>query len=200
MHIDKSIEYSCNGYIYKNFVNLTSAEIKQVFEWRNHSAIRKYMYNPHIISYQSHINFIQSLERRNDVSYWLVYKNMKPMGVVNLTSIDFNEKSAELGFYMVPDVLNSGLGLDFAYANFCFAFNIVGCDLIVGGIHPENKNAILLDRYLGAVFGKTITRDIDGEIVDFISWTLYRDDFIRDFSNKNDIRVFVKYLRDNQEC
>lgn len=195
MQIDKQLKYLVNGYTYENFINLGEKQIEQILEWRNHVDIRRYMYNPNPIALQEHWRFIGSLSEREDVYYWLVYKNRRVVGVVNLTDIHVEDSTAELGYYIVPDLLNSGIGLDFAYSNFCFAFDIIGCDKLVGGIHSENRNALLLDKYLGCVMKGTKVLGADACFQEFLTWEITKEHFDNNSREKNDIRTFVAYLK-----
>lgn len=195
MQIDKLLKYLVNGYTYENFINLGEKQIEQILKWRNHVDIRRYMYNPNPIALQEHQRFIGSLSVREDVYYWLVYKNGSIIGVVNLTDVQVEDRTAELGYYIVPDLLNSGIGLDFAYANFCFAFDIIGCNKLVGGIHSENRNALLLDKYLGCVMKDTKVLGADACFQEFITWEITKEHFDNTSREKNDIRNFVAYLK-----
>lgn len=196
MQVDKKKEYIINEYTYKNFVNLKESILIQILDWRNHQDVRRYMYNSNQISLSDHKNFIKSLYQRDDVYYWLVYKKNTPIGVVNLTGVYQEESLAELGYYIISDYQNRGIGLDFAYSNFCFAFNVIGCETVVGGIHPDNRSAILLDTYLGCVMGDMNSlKKVNSQ--DFISWKLTKEDFISNSGDKNDFRKFVIFLKNN---
>ena len=125
MQIDRTNTIEVGLYSYKNFVTLNKRQIDSVWEWRNHPDIRKYMYNSDIISYENHLRFLEALFEREDVAYWLVAKGERVVGVTNLTSIDLKTSRAELGYYIIPDMLNSGIGLEFAYTNMLFAFSYI---------------------------------------------------------------------------
>lgn len=198
MFIEKNKIYSVNGYSFINFINLNEDEVSLILEWRNNASIRRYMYNKDIISIENHISFVKSLNIRSDAYYWLVKKNDKNIGVINLTSIDFNLSKAELGYYMVPDMMNSGMGLDFVYSNFLFAFTEIYCSKLIGNIHFDNKNALLLDKYLGCNLGeiKNIFSE-KGEVDKYISWEISKSTFINDSIDKNNIRNFVEFLKMN---
>lgn len=197
MQIDKQLRYTVNGYTYENFINLSEKQTETILEWRNHVDIRRYMYNPDSISLLEHKRFICSLLEREDVFYWLVYKKERVVGVVNLTDVHVEDSTAELGYYIVPDLLNSGIGLDFAYSNFCFAFDSIGCSKLIGGIHSANRNALLLDKYLGCVMKDIKTLNNDGRLQEFVTWEITKEHFDNVSKGKNDIRTFVAYLKNN---
>jgi len=199
MQIDKKKEYNVNGYLYKNFTQLNKDEITQIWNWRNSYEIRRYFYNSDKISLQTHYNFIKTLEMRNDVCYWLVVENYNPIGVMDLTDIKIHEERAEIGYYIIPEMLENGIGLNFVYTNLVFAFEKIGCKKILGGVHKDNRNARLLDEYLGFTLNEN-KESVDYDISPFMSLKIERDDFLKYSTKKNDIIAFVKYLKKhNQE-
>ena len=193
MQIDKSKTYRVSDYTFTNFINLDEDLIKQVWLWRNAPEIRAYMYNKEIIPLENHLRFVQSLKDRDDVAYWLVRKGEDPIGVTNLTDINFEESSAELGYYMLPSKLNSGLGLEFAYNNFLFVFKTeIQCNSLHGAIHRSNINALVLDSYLGCEIQTEQLKEPDKE---FISFSASKDKFLVEAEGKNDMRAFISYVR-----
>jgi len=194
MQIDKKKEYNVNGYVYKNFTQLNREEIIQVWNWRNSPEIRRYFYNTDEIPLQSHFKFIYTLGRRNDVCYWLVIENDNPIGVMDLTDIKIHEERAEMGYYIIPDMLENGIGLNFVYTNLIFAFEKIGCKTILGGVHKDNRNARLLDEYLGFTLNEN-KESMGYNISPFMPLKIERDDFLKYSTKKNDIIAFVNYLK-----
>lgn len=193
MQIDKTITYRVSDYTFTNFINLDEDMIKQVWQWRNAPEIRAYMYNKEIIPLENHLRFVQSLSDRDDVAYWLVRKGEEPIGVTNLTDINIEESSAELGYYMLPSKLNSGLGLEFAYNNFLFVFDTeIQCNFLHGAINRSNINALVLDSYLGCEIQIEQLREPDKE---FISFFASKDKFLAEAEGKNNMRAFISYVR-----
>ena len=193
MQIDKTITYRVSDYLFTNFITLDENLIKQVWQWRNAPEIRAYMYNKEIIPLENHLRFVQSLMYRDDVAYWLVRKGEEPIGVTNLTDINIEESSAELGYYMLPSKLNSGLGLEFAYNNFLFVFDTeIQCNFLHGAIHRSNINALVLDSYLGCEIQIEQLREPDKE---FISFFASKDKFLAEAEGKNNMRAFISYVR-----
>ena len=197
MKIDKNKYYELGEYKFKNFTHLSEEDKLSVWKWRNDESIRKFMYNSDLISLEDHLKFIDSLFNRDDVAYWLVSKKDQVVGVTNLTSIDYQFSKAELGYYMIPEMLNSGIGLDFAFTNVLFAFSCIGCTSLFGGIDKLNSNAIILDTYLGC---KLNNHDIDNiKDIKYIRWTLQSEDFMRTKDILNDYRNLVRYMKVNKD-
>ena len=193
MQIDKTMTYRVSDYTFTNFINLDEDLIKQVWQWRNAPEIREFMYNKEIIPLENHLRFVHSLKDRDDVAYWLVRKGEEPIGVTNLTDINIEKSSAELGYYMLPSKLNSGLGLEFAYNNFLFVFDTeIQCKSLHGAIHRSNINALVLDSYLGCEIQTEQLKEPDKE---FISFSANKDKFLAEAEGKNDMRAFILYVR-----
>ena len=136
---------------------------------------------------------MEALFEREDVAYWLVAKGERVVGVTNLTSIDLKTSRAELGYYIIPDMLNSGIGLEFAYTNMLFAFSYIVCDSLFGGIDKRNINAIMFDSYLGWQLDSDDVENINN--ISYIRWILSSVDFFGNKDNLNDIRQFVRYMK-----
>ncbi len=193
MQIDKNMTYRVNEYSFTNFITLDEGLIKQIWLWRNDPKIREFMYNKEIIPLENHLRFVQSLNSRDDVAYWLVRKGTEPIGVTNLTDINIRNSSAELGYYMIPSMLNSGMGLEFAYNNMLFVFDTqIQCYSLHGAIHRSNINALVLDSYLGCDIQMGELRNSKKE---FISFTASREKFLSEAKDKNDIRAFISYVK-----
>lgn len=197
MQIDKKKTYSVGNYTFVNFIQLNDDQIRQVWEWRNAPEIRRYMYNKDVIPFEGHLKFVESLNERNDIAYWLVSKDGEPIGVTNLTDINQEESSAELGYYMLPEKLNSGLGLEFAYNNLLFVFDTtIDCHTLHGGIHRTNINALTLDSYLGCDISLA---DVKEPSKEYVGWTANKEEFINEVKGKVDMRSFIAYVREHRK-
>lgn len=197
MYIDKKQVYSVGNYTFHNFITLSDDMVLKIWEWRNSPEIRKYMYTKDIIPLENHLRYVKSLENRDDVAYWLVCKDGEPIGVTSLTDIDMSSSTAELGYYMIPTKLNSGLGLEFAYYNMQFVFcSTIACEYLHGGIHRTNINALTLDSYLGCEINMEDFKDPNKE---FVSWSARRDTILSGKCGSNDMRQFVIYMREHRK-
>jgi len=197
MTISKNQVFKAGNYSFRNFISLSDIEKEKVWSWRNEESIRRFMYNKEIISLENHLKFIDSLSLRDDVYYWIVEKEGEVVGVTNLTSVDLQKSRTELGYYMVPEMQKKGIGIDFAYNNFVFAFCEIGVDTLFGGIDKRNINAVTLDSYLGCVLNQ---EDIENlEAIEYIRWEVKQKVFMAEMEGKNDFRNFVRYARDNKE-
>ena len=59
----------------ENYVNTSKNDQTLTLKMRNHSEVRKFMFNQKEISEDSHMKFIQTLAERTDIRYFLVKRN-----------------------------------------------------------------------------------------------------------------------------
>lgn len=86
---------------------LKHEQIEQVRLWRNTPEISQYMFKQREISQKQQEVWFKSLEKKENVGFWLAYFKNEVIGVVNVTSENDNsiEKALKLepGLYMVPE-------------------------------------------------------------------------------------------------
>lgn len=193
MNIDLSYTYTIGSYSFINFSQLDEKNIERVREWRNDISVRRFMYNSNEISKEEHRNFIKSLSSREDRSYWLVYLDDDPLGVVNIVGINHEKGCGEIGYYLIPSQQDSGKGLDFLFTIYNFMFNILGCNSLFGRTEIHNVNAMALNYYLGAESPEDIV-SIDG--VDYIEFVFRKNAFMEAFECRMDNVRLVSFLKD----
>lgn len=149
IRIDKKKIYQVGDYAFKNFIILDENEIKMVWTWRNDERIRKWMSNNDEIPFNNHLIFIDSLQNRDDKFYWLVYKNDNPIAVLDIIDVDYEVEVTEPGYYLNPNLLNSGEGLFFNFYFRNFLFNLLGFKYVKGNIKIGNDRAYTLSTFFG---------------------------------------------------
>ncbi len=88
---------------------------------RNQLAVRRSMYNEHLISLEEHQDWIKRLAFDRKQIVFIVFVGDAVSGVVSVNSIDWLHKKADWAFYLDENV-RGGLGaaLEFALINFVF--------------------------------------------------------------------------------
>jgi len=94
----KKENFTKNGYFFKNYIFLNDSERKMVLEWRNKN--RKWMINSNIITIEEHLKWIKSLNERNDILYFLVFKKETPFMCVDFHNINYETKEAYWGYFL----------------------------------------------------------------------------------------------------
>lgn len=192
MKIDRGTEYHVGDYSYKNYIQLTDAEIRLVWKWRNDSEIRKWMSNPDIIPYEKHIAYVESLKGRNDVYYWLVFKKNVPIGSFNLTKIDRENNKAEAGYYLAPELLNSGEGFGLHNNYKQFVYNYLEVEMLTGYVLFGNTRTMQMSLFFGAEMQDIICMDNK----QYVRLLAPRDKF-NSVEQKGVLHQFVKYCKYN---
>jgi UDP-2,4-diacetamido-2,4,6-trideoxy-beta-L-altropyranose hydrolase len=139
---DLKIELNEFGEIsLESYANISEADKVLTLNMRNHSEVKKFMFNKKEIPKNEHINFIQKLADRTDIRYFLIKQNTKVIGSINFTQINLYN-SVEFGIYTNPfeDNKNAGKILESVASN--YAFNELGVKKILLKVLNDNKRAI----------------------------------------------------------
>ena len=148
------------------------------------------MYNKDIIEFENHLRFISNLENRTDAYYWLVFneKNV-PIGVFDVTRVDYDKDFVEVGYYLSPKRLGDGLKLlkECLY----LVFNVLDIKNVYFGVCDQNKNGMVLDEFLGCKFDQEEV--LNGEKY-LISTNLDKELFNKRY--QLGLVDFVKYMKD----
>lgn len=190
MEIDKYKIYEIDGYRFVNFILLDEKTKEQVRIWRNSPEIRKFMYNTNEITPEEHLAFIDSLPQLNDRCYWLVYRDSEPIGVSSIVNIDYTLQSAESGYYLLPSMMDAGIGLEFIYSILHFFFKVIGCKNLFGRTEAHNINALILNRFFGAIPRQEII-NLDG--TDFIEQDTAASTFLELHKAAPEVKDFVRF-------
>ena len=200
INIDKTAAYKAGDFSFKNYVNLTEAESRQILEWRNDESVRKNMYNTGIIPWENHQAFIESLKERTDRFYWQVSEGDVVCGSVNLVDVNHETDQAELGYFMTPDQMGGGKGFYFIFSALELAFEVLKLERLYGATNVGNRSATLFDEYFGfkKIGEKTLV--IDGNPTRFVEHILTREEFERDKSEKLDIEKLLLFMKKNKKA
>jgi UDP-4-amino-4,6-dideoxy-N-acetyl-beta-L-altrosamine N-acetyltransferase len=169
MLLNKDKAYIIDGFVFKNYIHLTDKELKLVLEWRNDDSVRTKMYNPQPISFDNHVRFVKGLINREDCMYWIVSVDGLYIGTTNITHINIEEKSCELGYLLSPDKVGSGYGYDFAIARQKLLHEL-GIRYAYGNMRSDNIQAILISEYFGSKKEGIQYMNIMGEMVKFYNY------------------------------
>ena len=125
----------------ENYVNTSKNDKTLTLNMRNHSMVRKFMFNQKEISEDSHIKFIQTLAERTDIRYFLVKRNQKVIGSINFSRMNL-DNSIEFGIYTNPFEKNNNAGRILEAAATHYAFYELGVKKIKLKVLTNNDRAI----------------------------------------------------------
>lgn len=192
LNIDRQKVYQLEGYEFINFCSLPNEELLKICDWRNHPSIRVNMYNQDIIPYDNHLAFVQSLKSRNDAYYWLIRRKDKDVGVLDLVGIDNDNHSAEIGFYLQPSMLGTGMGFLILGVSYKFVTETLGMYKVYGAVKKSNVNALMIDYYWSDRLNEDDIFNLSD--VEFIRFVLYQEEFLKTYQEKKDYRKFLAFI------
>lgn len=185
-------DYVIGKYFYKNYVSLNDAESTLILRWRNNPEINRWMVSQNKISIESHMRFIHSLKNRDDAYYWMVFKNTHPFATFNISHINHSNNSVEIGYYLNPDYLNSGEGLEFHYNYKALVYNVLDIGRIDGTVQYGNTRALQLSMFYGAeIVGLDVKQGKR-----YLKLVSTKERF-NNISYKSLVRSFVSYCKNN---
>lgn len=193
MNIDKTKTYHVGDYTFVNFVNLDDDTIENIRVWRNHTDIRKVMYNTKEISKEEHLRFISSLLKTDTKFYWLVLKGGNPIGVMNVVDVDFGKSNGELGYYLLPQYLSSGIGLEFISTLIYFIFSELRLSSLFGRTELNNKDALRFNYHLGFKINLPLV-EIDG--VNYVEQDCNAEEYLSRYRDLTNPKELVKSLKE----
>ena len=132
-----------------DFVDLSFEEKKSVLKWRNHKAIKAWMYNQNDISLEEHLGFIDSLLFCKSKQYLMVKKDNLYLGVIDLTDIDFNKRTSSFGLYANPFKKTKESGKMLLESVTKYAFEILTLDTLKLEVFTDNEKALHLYKKQG---------------------------------------------------
>ena len=128
---------------------MVETDLEQVLEWRNHPAVRKYMYSTHDISMDEHCVWFAHANK-NPATALLIYEQVgKPQGFVNITQTRCAEV-ADWGFYLAPDA-PKGSGSELGKQALNYAFTQLNLHKLCGQALSLNTRSIAFHKRLGFV-------------------------------------------------
>jgi len=131
-----------------NYINLNENEKLKALNMRNHSEVRKWMYNQESISKIDHFNFIKDLESDVDRRYFLIKQKEVIIGSVNFANIRSN-KSAVFGFYANPFEKILGAGRILELISLHFIFKELNLNKLTLEVFSNNKQVVNLHKKFG---------------------------------------------------
>lgn len=159
---------------FKDFKLLNEKEMEFVWKMRNSESVRSKMYNQDLILLENHKKWIASLKTRKDCLYFLVYSDENIVGVINFTSI-LPKESCEWGYYLNPEIQNSGYGIILEYYVLKYAFENLEIQRLYGAVIDSNKK--LYENHIRefgfvADSNYSSTIEVDGKVLSFSGMSL----------------------------
>lgn len=128
---------------------MSEDDLQLVREWRNSERVRHYMYTTHVITEDEHRSWWERLKGDPATRYCIFELDNRPIGVVNIVSIDRTHNTANWGYYLGADDAPPGSGAAMAYFALAEVFENLGIRKLVGKVFVGNPRSIKLHEKFG---------------------------------------------------
>jgi len=142
-------------------------DLETVLAWRNAPEVRRHMYTQQEIALDDHRRWWASVKARESSRYLIFEAAGAPMGLVNFTEINPQEKSAIWGFYTRPKA-PKGTGTRLGILALDYAFQTLKLAHLKGEVLASNAASLAFHKKLGfqQVAHLKAHKEIDGAPVD----------------------------------
>lgn len=148
---------------FKNILDSSFEEQLEIREWRNNEEVRKYMFNPQIISLESHISWLNSLKENNEMKIFYIILNNEKIGINSLRKR--SNFGYEWGIYLNNKVpRGKGIGKQVGKEFIKYVFEILEANFLEYEVLEKNKASIKLALSLGLTSYKEELKEIDNNI------------------------------------
>lgn len=162
--------------VIKNFgivlESLTPETAELIRNWRNDPEINKFMDYRKSITVEEQKQWFEKIQNENS-HYFLIRKNVLPIGMIHIEKIDLESHSAHVGLF-IGDAGYHGTGVALS-ASLClleYAFGSLNVHSVVAKVKNDNVQAVQYNQFLGFEKYEKLNDD-------FFYWILTRERFIQ---------------------
>ena len=158
---------------------MTADDLEKVLDWRNSERVRRCMRNQHIISMDEHMKWFDNLDWNRHMPLIFEYRD-RPVGVVNVTQIDWQNGTCEWGFYLGETDVPPGTGKLMGYLALRFIFDTLGLRKINSEVLTSNKKSLDYHCSLGFANEGTLRDQIklDDRYVGLVLMALFKKQWL----------------------
>lgn len=131
-----------------NFRPIDVFDSEIVLNWRTSPRVTQYMITDIEYDLDAQTEWIKSLKTRFDYYVWIIQLNKIPIGVINITDIDYDNFSCSWGYYIGNDEYLGHGGFVPPYV-YNFVFNNLNFVIVNIKVFSENISVINLHLKLG---------------------------------------------------
>ncbi|MEE9443824.1 MAG: UDP-4-amino-4,6-dideoxy-N-acetyl-beta-L-altrosamine N-acetyltransferase [candidate division Zixibacteria bacterium] len=126
-------------------------DLELVLKWRNSDRIRENMYTSHVISFDEHLKWFEKISTENKTLHFIFEVDNIPLGVVNITNIDNDNKKCVWGFYIGAENAPQGCGSAMGFFALEHLFEKLGFHRVVGEAFAFNADSVKYHKRLGFI-------------------------------------------------
>ena len=128
---------------------MEAKDLELVLVWRNHPAVRRFMYTTHLISPEEHARWFERSKHQTGVWLLIYEQGGSPAGFVNISETRY-QQVADWGFYLAPDA-EKGTGQALGMATLEYAFESLQLHKLCGQALGFNQRSIRFHEKLGFI-------------------------------------------------
>lgn len=171
-----------------SFINLQKNALMEILAWRNNPNTRSFSLNKSEITQDEHMKFVKSLFTSLEKYYWVISKNERRLGVIELHDINFEKSEAFWGYYLNPKYLGSGKGFELQFYALKIAFQYFNLKQLFAIVSRENSESMKMQ----SLYGFTIFSENDGQRKLVLTKERY-------LNIPSEFKIFAKEIFDDKE-
>lgn len=159
---------------------MTEADMPLVMEWRQRPDITKYMRTNPKLTLEGQLIWLDKIRKDDTVIYWMVEVDGTPIGVVNISEIDFTNETCTKGVYIgVVEKRTMQLFASLYFSLYDFIFRKLGMNKVETEVFSDNTAVVDLNRRLGNQQEGCLRQHIkkEGKYYDVIRFGMLRDEW-----------------------
>jgi UDP-4-amino-4,6-dideoxy-N-acetyl-beta-L-altrosamine N-acetyltransferase len=160
---------------FENILNGSENLKELVRTWRNTKQVSQYMITNHFISVEEHQRWLEKLKTNSSAKAWIIIYNNAPVGLVSLTNINMEKKTAEWGFYIAEEsARGKGVGSTTLYKLMKYVFNTLRFEKLSTLVLQNNDVAMKMYDQFGFKKDNAEKQHLqrNGAIIDVISLSI----------------------------
>lgn len=131
--------------------SIREEDLEKIKDWRMDPDITRYMNTDPVLTMEGQRKWLASIEKREDVKYWLIEVDGQPAGVINVGGLQDEEGSCTWGYYIGEKRLRSlKTALSLEMSLYDFLFLELGKTALYGDIFSLNQGVIQLHLLCGS--------------------------------------------------
>lgn len=174
-------------------------DLETIMRWRMDPDITRYMNTNPKLTPEGQRKWLGSLERNENVMYWLVMVEENPVGVINLADIDWDRKDSSWGYYIGEKKYRSlKLAISLEMSLYDYVFDILGFRELHNEAFSLNEGVVKLHLACGNDIVKEVKGEVEKEGVKYdithLSITKEKWDSIRETKKYEKIDYDIKHV------
>ncbi len=133
------------------FKKLNVEDAKLVLDWRTSKRVTSFMNSDIDYNLSNQIHWINETQQSNENYYWIIEINDVKIGLISLTNLNFNQKTASWGYY-IGDENYLGFGSLVPPYFYNFVFNDLNIEVLHAEVFYDNTMVIKMHLKFGYDF------------------------------------------------